>query len=64
MRTRFAMSNGGRRILMALLALGTLGGYALGVRSFCHARARHEAFERHVAQICVDAAHGRGGNDR
>jgi hypothetical protein len=47
-----------RRILIALLAFGTLGGYAMGVRSLCHARGRHEAFERHVAEVCVDAARG------
>ena len=46
-----------RPILMVLLALGTLGGYASG---FAHVRACHRwreaAFERHVADVCVDAA--------
>jgi hypothetical protein len=43
-----------RRILMGLLALGALGGFWSG---FHH---RHydqrEAFERHVADLCSDAA--------
>jgi hypothetical protein len=46
-----------RKILIALLALGTVGGY--GSAFACarhHARERHERFERHVADLCVDAA--------
>ena len=50
----------GRNIIIALLALGTIGGYASG---FCHVRATHgherEAFERHVADVCLEAAAGR-----
>jgi hypothetical protein len=48
-----------RRILMLLLAMGTIGGYAAGVAhmSACH-RGREAAFERHVADICVNAAKG------
>jgi hypothetical protein len=47
-----------RKILMTLLAVGTLGGYALGIRSVCHGHARRAAFERHVAELCTDAARG------
>lgn len=46
-----------RRLLIALLTLGTVGGYAGGFASLrCHARANHDTFERHVAAICADAA--------
>lgn len=49
-----------RRMLMVLLAIGTVGGYASGFAHMhaCH-RARTAAFEHHVAEVCVDAAnHG------
>jgi hypothetical protein len=45
---------------MVLLAIGTVGGYAAGFARAhaCH-RAQTAAFERHVAEVCVDAAnHG------
>ena len=46
-----------RKILIALLALGTLGGFAGGVASLaCHRRSHHAQFERHVAKLCADAA--------
>lgn len=46
-----------RRILIALLALGTIGGYGVGFASMrCRAHGRQGAFERHVAKVCVDAA--------
>jgi hypothetical protein len=49
-----------RKILITLLALGTVGGYGAGFASLaCHAssaRHRRADFERHVAQVCVDAA--------
>ena len=46
-----------RKITIALLALGTIGGYAGGFASLrCHAKHRRAAFERHVASLCVDAA--------
>jgi hypothetical protein len=49
-----------RRILVVLLALGTIGGYASGFASLSrHHEGRRAAFERHVAQICVDAARNR-----
>jgi len=46
-----------RRLAIALLALGTVGGYGSALCSWSHhRRARRAAFERHVAQVCVDAA--------
>lgn len=46
-----------RKLLIALLALGTVGGYASGFASLRHCNnARRQAFEQHVAQVCVDAA--------
>jgi hypothetical protein len=46
-----------RRLLIALLALGTVGGYGSAFASMsCHAHARRAAMERHVARICADAA--------
>jgi hypothetical protein len=46
-----------RKVIMGLLALGTVGGFASGFASMkCHARNRHDAFERKVADICVRAA--------
>lgn len=46
-----------RQITIALLALGTVAGYASGFSSLrCRAEARRDAFQRHVASICVDAA--------
>ena len=46
-----------RRILMVLLAVGAVGGYAEGF-AHMHAcpRGRNSAFERHVADVCIDAA--------
>ena len=50
-----------RRILIALLALGAIGGYAAGFASVgCRAHDRHARFEQHVAKICVDAARESG----
>ncbi|WP_437281043.1 hypothetical protein WME90_10930 [Sorangium sp. So ce375] len=46
-----------RQITIVLLALGTVAGYASGFSSLrCRAEARRDAFQRHVASICVDAA--------
>ncbi len=46
-----------RRVLIALFALGTVGGYGSAIAtSSCHARARRAAWERHVATLCADAA--------
>ena len=46
-----------RKALIVLLALGTVGGYASGFASMrgCHNK-RRDAFEQHVAKVCVDAA--------
>jgi hypothetical protein len=46
-----------RKALIALLALGTVGGYAAGFASMsCRAKHRRAAFEDHVADVCVRAA--------
>jgi hypothetical protein len=60
-----------RRILIAVLALGTVLGYGAFIARLatCHARGgpgyagwggwrdeRREMFERHVAELCADAA--------
>lgn len=52
-----------RRVLIALLSLGTLLGYAGCAARVAHHRAEHgpwlqrrAKFEQHVAQICADAA--------
>jgi hypothetical protein len=46
-----------RRLLIGLLALGTVGGYGMGFASMrCHARERHARFEEHLAKVCTDAA--------
>lgn len=46
-----------RKLLIGLLALGTVGGFASGFASLRHCReARRQSFEQHVAQVCVDAA--------
>jgi hypothetical protein len=52
-----------RRLLIGLLAFGGLGGYLGGFMSMArHSHARREAFERHVAEVCIDAARGEGAN--
>jgi hypothetical protein len=56
-----------RRFLIPILAVGTVAGYASGFHSLHCARARREAFERHVAKVCIDAARDpsdRRGSDR
>lgn len=46
-----------KKLLIALLALGTVAGYGWGFHSLRHCRyERRQAFERHVAEVCVDAA--------
>jgi len=48
-----------RRFLMFVLALGAVAGFGAGFSRLHHCReARRAAFERHVAQICVEAARG------
>jgi hypothetical protein len=41
---------------IALLALGTVLGYGLGIHSMHRSEYRRQAFERHVAEVCVGAA--------
>jgi hypothetical protein len=44
------------KLLLVLLAFGTIGGYA---SAFAHGSCgvnRRAAFERHVASVCLDAA--------
>jgi hypothetical protein len=54
-----------RRVLIALFALGTLGGYGSAIAtSSCHAHARRAAYERHVAKLCADAARNPGQASR
>jgi hypothetical protein len=46
-----------RRVLIALFALGTIGGYGSAIAgASCRAHARRAAYERHVAHLCSDAA--------
>lgn len=52
-----------RKVIIALLGLGTVVGYGAGVARLACAKggfgghtARRAAFERHVADVCVDAA--------
>lgn len=46
-----------RKLVIALLALGTVGGFAGGFASLsCRGQHRREAFERRVAEVCVRAA--------
>jgi hypothetical protein len=50
------------RIRIALLALGTVLGYGLGIHAMHRSAYRHEAFERHVAEVCVGAANSLKGD--
>jgi hypothetical protein len=50
----------GRKLLIAALAMGAVGGFASGFASMRHCHnSRRASFERHVAQVCVDAARAR-----
>ena len=54
-----------RRLLIILFSLGTLAGYGSAIAGgSCHARARRDAFERHVAHLCADAARNPGAATR
>lgn len=46
-----------RKLLIAVLGLGTVLGYAQGFSSMsrCH-KSRQQSFEQHVAAVCVNAA--------
>lgn len=50
-----------RKLLIALFAFGTVAGFGSGIASMAcwHHRAheRRAAFERHVADVCVEAAY-------
>ena len=47
----------GRRILIGLLALGAIGGFAAGFAGLCRgAHYRHRHFEERVADVCTQAA--------
>ena len=49
-----------RKILIVTLAVGTAVGFGSGFASMGRSsHARREAFERHVAEVCVDAARAR-----
>jgi len=53
-----------RPLLIALLTLGTVGGFAHGFASLRHHHHRRARFERHVAQVCVEAARRADAADR
>lgn len=57
-----------RKLLIALFAFGTVAGFGSGFASLaCHherAHARRAAFERHVADICVQAANRAHAEER
>jgi hypothetical protein len=42
-----------RKLLIVLLSIGTVAGFASGI---AHHRWRTQHFERHVADVCADAA--------
>ena len=54
-----------RKLLIGLLAVGTVAGFGLEIARFrCHDGGRRAAFERHVADVCVDAARRAPGAER
>jgi hypothetical protein len=58
----------GRKVLMVVLALGAVGGFAAGFARLCHGgyghwghgpggrEGRRAEFERHIADTCTEAA--------
>lgn len=45
-----------RKLLIALLAVGTVGGFAGGFASMCwRAKHRHHHFKQQVTEVCADA---------
>jgi hypothetical protein len=46
-----------RTFRIVVLALGSVLGYGAAIHGAACARERHAEFERHVADICVEAAH-------
>lgn len=54
-----------RKVLIVLLSLGTVFGFAGGALSVAkHSHHRRAAFERHVAQLCADAARHESAADK
>jgi hypothetical protein len=57
-----------RKLLIALFTFGTVAGFGTGIASLAcghhRAEARRAAFERHVADVCVDAALRANGGPR
>ena len=45
-----------RPVLIALLALGAVGGLVLVVLSHRHGFGHHPAFERKIADVCTESA--------
>ncbi|HEY3594679.1 MAG TPA: hypothetical protein VGL13_12420 [Polyangiaceae bacterium] len=50
------------RLRIAFLALGTVLGYGFGIHAMHHSASHREAFERHVAEVCVGAANSLKGD--
>jgi hypothetical protein len=57
-----------RKLLIALFSIGTVVGFGSGIFSMAHChhhgRDRRAAFERHVADVCVEAAYRARDGDR
>lgn len=47
-----------RNFRIVVLTLGVVAGFGFAIHASQHRHEHREAFERHVAQICVDAARG------
>jgi hypothetical protein len=45
-----------RNVKILVLGLGVVLGYGSGFAGLCAHRHRREAFEQHVARVCVEAA--------
>jgi hypothetical protein len=54
-----------RFVSIPLLAVGTVLGYGFAFHSMHHHRYQRDAWERHIADVCVGASRGvRGDNAR
>jgi hypothetical protein len=52
-----------RKLLITLLAVGTVAGFGAGFASLKHRScARRASFEQHVADVCVEAARRHQGD--
>jgi hypothetical protein len=49
-----------RNLKILVLAVGVVLGYGSAFAGMCAHRHRREAFERHVARVCVEAARSPG----